>query len=435
MVGSLRLHNGFEGATLIACSVCFTGDLRLRAYFRGAREAYIDSKGVLPPIGSENYMNTSEKAFMMLAVRRLLDKIKRGDVELASTAPDAERELAALRFDKRGEPRIETIGPAVRALASGLIGRDLEQEAQERIRTSPVHQFLDEPVPVTSAILKECVARKSFSQLTFEIYKETVTVLAVCSRAHTGSSPQESVLQRDQAICAGLLVRIVKFMTAVASLVSQDSNRADVVFALNRSIAESATNLRFLLIKNEDRFFDQFVRFSLAPERRLYDLIEENVAKRSGETLPIEERMLKSIQRVCRLSRVKITDVQPRMGDWGGGLRNRMMAIGQGELYAGVHGLASQAVHGTWVDLVQHHLAEVDGGFRPDPTWSRVDSRLMLPTCVLVLTAAHTYINQFFPPLPELEPLLDRISDLEERIMVVDQAHEEWFSSRTSDIK
>ena len=55
----------------------------------------------------------------------------------------------------------------------------------------------------------------------------------------------------------------------------------------------------------------------------------------------------------------------------------------------------------------------------------------MLPTCVLVLTAAHVYVDQFFPPLPELEPLLDRITDLEQRIMAVDQAHEEWFGRRT----
>ena len=104
-------------------------------------------------------------------------------------------------------------------------------------------------------------------------------------------------------------------MTAIASLVSQDSDRADVVFALDRSITESATNLRFLVIKNEGRFFDQFVRFSLAPERRLYNLIEKNIAKRGGEMQPIEQRMLRDIEKVCRLSGVEITDVQPKMGD------------------------------------------------------------------------------------------------------------------------
>ena len=88
------------------------------------------------------------------------------------------------------------------------------------------------------------------------------------------------------------------------------------------------------MVKNEDRFFDQFVRFSLAPERNHYGVIQKNVAKRGGEILPIERRMLKSIDRVCRISGVDITDVKPKMGDWGGGLRNRLIALGEGEWYA-----------------------------------------------------------------------------------------------------
>ena len=198
-------------------------------------------------------MNSAENRFIILAVKRLFDKIKRGGVRFADAVPQTVSEIKAVRFDGAGEPIYETIGPLVRALAQGVIEHDLEREAEERKRTSPVHQFLGEPVAVRDETLQECVARKSFSPLAFELYKETVTVLAVCSHAHTGSSPEECVLPRNQAICAGLLVRIAKFMTAVASLVSQDSDRADIVFALNRSITESETNLRFLVIKNEDR--------------------------------------------------------------------------------------------------------------------------------------------------------------------------------------
>jgi hypothetical protein len=378
-------------------------------------------------------MQGTERDFIVFAVKRLFDKIKRGQVHFANTVPQTLAEVKAVRFDENGEPIYESIGPLVRAMARGIVGHDLEREAEERIRTSPVHSYLGEPVAVNDDILRECASKSSFSPLAFELYKETVTVLAVCSHAHTGQTPEDCVLPRNQAICAGLLVRIAKFMTAVASLVSQDSERGDVVFALNRSITESATNLRFLVLKNEDRFFDQFVRFSLAPERELYDLIQQNITERGGEILPIEERMLKSIEQVCRLSGVAITDVAPKMGDCGGGLRNRLIALGQGETYVAQQRGPSHAVHGTWVDLVQHHLTAVEGGFQPDPTWSRVDSRLMLPACVLVLAAAHAYVDAFFPPLPELEPLFKRMVDLEQRIRAVDRAHEAWFNSRKSE--
>lgn len=49
---------------------------------------------------------------------------------------------------------------------------------------------------------------------------------------------------------------------------------------------ESATNLRFLVLKNEDRFFEQFVAFSLSPERELYDCIQKNIALRVAQSSP-----------------------------------------------------------------------------------------------------------------------------------------------------
>lgn len=373
-------------------------------------------------------MNSSEKEDVIFAVKRLVERVRGVDVRFTDNVPQTVSELKAVRFDRTGEPIYETIGPLVRALALGMIVHDSGSEAKERRRASPLHQFLGEPVAVTETRLSEGESEGSLLRLSLELYREVVLVLTVCSHSYMGSTSAEGVLSRNQAICAGLLVRIVKFMTAVASLVSQDPKRGDVVLALNRSITESATNLRFLVAKNEERFFDQFVRFSLSPERELYDSIQENITARDGKVLPIEQRMLESIDGVCRLSGVTIADLPPKMGDWGGGLRNRLIALGEGEGYAAQQKVPSHAVHGTWVDLVKHHIRQADNGFKPNPTWSAVDSRLLLPICVLVLSAARAYIDAFFPPLPELEPLLQRIADVTSRVATVDEAHEEWFS-------
>jgi hypothetical protein len=221
-------------------------------------------------------------------------------------------------------------------------------------------------------------------------------------------------------------------MVAVAQLMTS-LKCGEVIMSLNRSIMESATNLRFLVMKNEDRFFDQFVSFSLSPERELYDVIQKTIAERNGQAWPIEERMLQSVDNLCTVSGVTIDEVPAKVGDWGGGLRNRLNALGEGDMYVGQQRLSSHAVHGTWVDLVMRHLTKVEGGFQPDPTWSPVDSRLMLPVCVLVLHAAHSYIDGFFPDEAELEPLYERIRDLDNRIRAVDKAHEEWFSSRNDE--
>jgi hypothetical protein len=56
------------------------------------------------------------------------------------------------------------------------------------------------------------------------------------------------------------------------------ANRGEVVMALNHSIYESATNLRFLLLlKNDPKTYDEFVRTSLGPERELFDQIQANI--------------------------------------------------------------------------------------------------------------------------------------------------------------
>ena len=379
-------------------------------------------------------MTDLEKEHIVAAVKRLFAKIRQGKVRFTKDVPQTVQQLKAVRFDDHGNPIYETIGPLVHAMVLMTASQRLdEREAKERKRNSPVHQMLGPPVTVTDEILQDCVTKASFSPLAFELYKEVATMMSICSHMHTEPGPEDPLL-RNQAICAGLLVRITKFMIAVASLVSQDAERGDVVFALNRSITESSTDLRFLATKNEERHFDQFVAAGLSSERELHDVIRKNINERGGDALPIEKRMLAAIDRVCRISGVAIEDIEPKLHNWAGGLRNRLMALGEGDTYPMLQRSPSSAVHGTWIDLIQRHLKAVDGGgFRPDPSWSHVDSRLLLPPGVLALHAARTYVEVFFPPLPELEPWMERHADLLERISKVEEMHEAWINRDKSD--
>ena len=376
-------------------------------------------------------MSDTEKRRVVFSVKKLFDKIRQGRIHFTDAVPQTVNQIKAVRFDVEGNPIYATIGPLVRALARVGIENEILREVEERERSIQLRQLLGKPVPVAEDRLRECVGRKSFSSLGIELYKEATRIVELCSYVHTGISPEETALPRNQAVCAGLLVRISKFMTAVSCLFSEKPDCGDVVLVLNRCIVESATNLRFLVRKNEDRFFDQFVKFSFGPEREFYDLIQKNIEKRGGETLPIEERMMKSINRACQGSGVILSDVRPKTGDWGGGLRNRLITLGMGEAYSMLQRLPSHAVHGTWVDLFQHHLTYSDNsGFRPDLTWSRVDCRLLLPICVFSLAAGHTYLEAYFTSATELDPLYERISDLIERIKTVEASHENWFSTK-----
>lgn len=261
--------------------------------------------------------------------------------------------------------------------------------------------------------------------LVFELYKETASVVNLAAHFVDEAAAVKGGWPRNQAICAGLMIRISKFMRVVLQL-SAKGDRAEVIKALNRSILESAVNLEFLVRTNDNRFFDQFVIFSLGPERELYDLIQANVDARGGEVLPIERRMLDSIDHTCQSSGVRIDDIKRKYGDWGGGIRERLRTLGKEEQYVLMQRLPSHAVHGTWVDLCIDHLVHDarNDTFAPDNRFSPVDSRVLAPVAVFVLGATRPYIERFFPRIQESEIVLNRIDDLTRRICEVDAVHE-----------
>jgi hypothetical protein len=268
--------------------------------------------------------------------------------------------------------------------------------------------------------------------LAFELYKEALSVVNLTAHLLDEAAATRGGWARNQAICAGLMIRISKFMLVVTQL-SAKGNRAEVVSALNRSILESSINLEFLATTQEDKFFDQFVKFSLGPERELYDIIQANIGTRGGEVWPIEQRMLDSIDDVCKVSGMKIEEVNRKYGDWGGGVRNRLKALNKEEQYVGMQRMPSHAVHGTWVDLYKNHLEHDPKSdvFSPDPKFSWVDERSLRPIAVLVLEALTPYMQRFFSATPEAKLLLERVDDLSNRLLEVGAIHERLMAKET----
>ena len=200
----------------------------------------------------------------------------------------------------------------------------------------------------TSDVASETDIEK-INEKAFELYKEAGSIVNLASLLYDESSVTNGGWGRDQAVCAALMIRICKFMVAVTQL-SSVRNRADVVLALNRSILEAAINLEFLLNAKDGKTFDNFVTSGLGPERELCDLIRSNIANRDGVTLPIEHRMLNSIDDVCRVSGVKIEEIDRKHGDWAGGVRARLKAIGKEEYYAAMMRIHPTRCMGTgWI--------------------------------------------------------------------------------------
>ena len=186
------------------------------------------------------------------------------------------------------------------------------------------------PVDVTEQMLQACREKGEFGSLLFDLYKEAGRLLTVTSAAYVGYTGDAVKLERNQAICAGLLVRISKLMTSVVKL-SSGIEHGETVQVLNRCIIESVVNVRYLLLKDSDAIYDKFVKNGLRAERELYDIIHEDMKSMDGEQLAIQEGMLKSILDKCESSGLKVEEVNSKAGSWGGSFENRVKALGFGE--------------------------------------------------------------------------------------------------------
>ena len=71
--------------------------------------------------------------------------------------------------------------------------------------------------------------------------------------------------------------------------------KLEICYIINRCIAETALNIKFLLIEGEERVKRNYIKYSLITEKELWEIILSNVKDRSGDVLPIEERMQNSI--------------------------------------------------------------------------------------------------------------------------------------------
>ena len=137
-----------------------------------------------------------------------------------------------------------------------------------------------------------------------------------------------------------------------------------------RLVFETAVNIRFLVKNFSDEIVEAYLAYSFRHDRRLHDLIQLNIEQRGGVVLPIEDRMLKSIERSVRLANIVLDKVDPDdRADWAGNLYQRAKAVGMDKtIYLVAFGGGSLSVHGNWHDLYNYHLDWVEEaqGFTPE---------------------------------------------------------------------
>ena len=284
-----------------------------------------------------------------------------------------------------------------------------------------IEELLGPAVQVNDEVIRACQERDEFGGLSFALFREAAGTVWVTCNAYYDEGNGPTIL-RNQAVCLGLLSRISKLMASVLKL-SSEGEHGETVQILYRCIPESSIDLQYLLKKDDDTMFERFVKVGLKSERELYDIIQENI--RNGQELEIERDMLRSIIRTCEDSGVKIAEINPRAGSWGGSYRDRMKEIGLAEGYPFFQGMPSQAVHGNWSDLVRNYLNKSETGYEPKADHTQTEGKFFGPTALFATNAAKVYIDKFFDPR-EAEPLVQRLDDLQRRMALVEDSRPGW---------
>jgi len=275
--------------------------------------------------------------------------------------------------------------------------------------------------------IKKFDSEDQFMSLAVELLKEVVQITALLSctyRVDEDGNPRKWT--RNEAILGGLMVRISKLQLALLDQICQ--KRLEIAFIIFRCLAESLLNLKYLLNRDNDNLFDEYIEYSLREEKRLLNRIKENIANRGCE-LPIEGRMISSIEQAFNTSSFSPEQVdETKWQPWGEKIYKRAKSIGMEDAYFALFSLPSHSVHGNWQDLISYHLKYEKGEFSPEIQWSYPRPELLFTAALLSADINKLYLNEIIQKCPDKDQIDVILDDIILRVRVADELHEQFIS-------
>jgi hypothetical protein len=266
-------------------------------------------------------------------------------------------------------------------------------------------------------------SESEFVKLAVNLMVETTSY--VCVGACTmGADP---FWDRNHAAICGNMVRLYKLLNSVLDQTCQ--KRQQTSFILSRLVFETLVNIRYMIKEFSSELIDSYIEYSLRHERKLRDVIQQNIDARNGIILPIEERMLRSISRAATTAGITLDAVDLKQkGPWGGkNLFYKSEAVGLGEAYRALFGGPSHSIHGNWHEIYSNHLIwDEKGRFTPNLHWHNPRPQVLFATCRLVIDTLEIYFD-FMCGKQAVDLFKKPLADLCERIVQADSAHETYL--------
>jgi len=260
----------------------------------------------------------------------------------------------------------------------------------------------------------------------FNLFRETAGCACILASTTVGPEPTWNV---EQAVLGGHLVRMFKLMRFVME--ESIEHRDEMLSVLIRLLAECVINLRYLIRNNTPELTQSYLTYSLRHEKDLADLIRAKVRDRDGVELPIEGRMLRSIERTFDNSQIPEKSLpQKKLRNWGNkNLFEKAKDVELGEAYLAIFGGPSRNVHGSWHDLLQYHLeCEAPGVFKPNLEFNRPRPQAIFSLTYLISETLLGYTVLLGHP--SLEPVHDRLKDIAARNQLASVSHERYLVAK-----
>lgn len=190
----------------------------------------------------------------------------------------------------------------------------------------------------------------------FEWYKFVGSLAVITTYIMPASPAFQTIPRRHYHVLSGLMNRCSRLMLSNVAL-SHEGRFGETTSIVDRCIFESALKITWLCENPIEENFTRFLADGLRTELEFREEIQRNIAARDGKTLPIEVRMLKSIDNHITASELSEQEIvrARRLPD----VASLMTAVGYTRLvYVVTQKIGSHHVHGTWPSLLFHYLEE-----------------------------------------------------------------------------
>lgn len=247
---------------------------------------------------------------------------------------------------------------------------------------------------ISDDLITKCKEANDYRHILFEYYKFVGQLAVICSCINYESPAWGGRKRKLWEVCASSFSRIKGLMCANLEFF-QDDRYIEASQIIDRCIFETAAKISWMAQDPTDERLQRFLEGSIRPDREHKAQIEANIANRNGETLVIEQRMLKRMERfelLAGMTDVSLKELR-RMPD----LSVILKDIGHArDAYIAVGKVGSHAVHGNWQHLLSRHLNEKDGILCVEHRPAISDSAQYALIALFVLESCISYVSNCF---------------------------------------